>query len=145
MYRCLYKWYNKNIKKRRKEINMERLQQVLNTQKQLQNRLGKDISVMGQADKTALIKDNVYFVTEELHEMARELPYVKDWKDYSGLTDVDIANRIELAKKEFADVFTFLMNIAIALGIDASELYNLYFEKNSINHKRQDDGYKEEA
>lgn len=124
---------------------MERLQQVIDTQVQLQNRLGKDISVMGQAEKTALIKDNVYFVTEELHEMARELPFVKDWKDYSSLSEADIAKRLELAKKEFADVFTFLMNIAIALGMNAEDLYNLYFEKNSINHKRQDDGYKEEV
>lgn len=124
---------------------MERLQQVLDTQMKLQNRLGKDITVMGQADKTALIKDNVYFVTEELHEMARELPYIKDWKDYSGLSEADVAKRLVLAKKEFADVFTFLMNIAIALGMDAEDLYNLYFEKNSINHKRQDDGYKEEV
>ncbi len=124
---------------------MNRLQQIIDTQKQLQNRLGKDISTMGQAEKTALIKDNVYFVTEELHEMARELPYVKDWKDYSGLSDEDIANRVERARKEFIDVFIFLMNIGIALNMSAEDIENYFFEKNAINHARQDNGYKEEA
>lgn len=122
---------------------MNKLQEVLNTQTQLQNRLGNNIKKMTEQQLTAYVKNNVFFVTEELHEMTRELPYVKEWKDYSKLTDEDIARRKELAQEEFIDVFTFLMNIALSLELTADEIYDLYFQKNKVNHSRQDNGYVE--
>lgn len=122
---------------------MNKLQEVLNTQTQLQNRLGNNIKEMTEQQLTAYVKNNVFFVTEELHEMTRELPYVKEWKDYSKLTDEDIARRKELAQEEFIDVFTFLMNIALSLELTADEIYDLYFQKNKVNHSRQDNGYVE--
>lgn len=122
---------------------MNKLQEVLNTQTQLQNRLGNNIKEMTEQQLTAYVKNNVFFVTEELHEMTRELPYVKEWKDYSKLTDEDIAHRKELAQEEFIDVFTFLMNIALSLELTADEIYDLYFQKNKVNHSRQDNGYVE--
>ena len=122
---------------------MNKLQEVLNTQTQLQNRLGNNIKEMTEQQLTAYVKNNVFFVTEELHEMTRELPYVKEWKDYSKLTDEDIACRKELAQEEFIDVFTFLMNIALSLELTADEIYDLYFQKNKVNHSRQDNGYVE--
>lgn len=124
---------------------MNRLQAVIDTQKLFQNRLGQDVTQMSEEQRTALVKENVYFVTEELHEMARELPHVKSWKDYSQLTKEDIVDKKQKAKEEFADVFTFLMNIAIALGLSADDIYALYFEKNAINHDRQDSGYIEQG
>lgn len=122
---------------------MNKLQEVLNTQTQLQNRLGNNIKEMTEQQLTAYVKNNVFFVTEELHEMTRELPYVKEWKDYSKLTGEDIARRKELAQEEFIDVFTFLMNIALSLELTADEIYDLYFQKNKVNHSRQDNGYVE--
>ena len=122
---------------------MNKLQEVLNTQTQLQNRLGNNIKEMTEQQLTAYVKNNVFFVTEELHEMTRELPYVKEWKDYSKLTSEDIARRKELAQEEFIDVFTFLMNIALSLELTADEIYDLYFQKNKVNHSRQDNGYVE--
>lgn len=122
---------------------MNKLQKVLDTQTELQNRLGNNIKEMTEQQKTAYVKNNVFFVTEELHEMTRELPYVKEWKDYSQLSGEDIARRKELAQEEFIDVFTFLMNIALTLELTADEIYDLYFQKNKVNHKRQDNGYVE--
>ena len=122
---------------------MNQLQKVLDTQTELQNRLGNNIKEMTEQQKTAYVKNNVFFVTEELHEMTRELPYVKEWKDYSQLSGEDIARRKELAQEEFIDVFTFLMNIALTLELTADEIYDLYFQKNKVNHKRQDNGYVE--
>lgn len=122
---------------------MNKLQKVLDTQTELQNRLGNNIKEMTEQQKTAYVKNNVFFVTEELHEMTRELPYVKEWKDYSQLSGEDIARRKELAQEEFIDVFTFLMNIALTLELTADEIYDLYFQKNKVNHERQDNGYVE--
>ncbi|MBO5434924.1 dUTPase [bacterium] len=122
---------------------MNKLQKVLDTQTELQNRLGNNIKKMTEQQKTAYVKNNVFFVTEELHEMTRELPYVKEWKDYSQLSGEDIARRKELAQEEFIDVFTFLMNIALTLELTADEIYDLYFQKNKVNHERQDNGYVE--
>lgn len=122
---------------------MNKLQKVLDTQTELQNRLGNNIKEMTEQQKTAYVKNNVFFVTEELHEMTRELPYVKEWKDYSQLSGEDIARRKELAQEEFIDVFTFLMNVALTLELTADEIYDLYFQKNKVNHKRQDNGYVE--
>lgn len=122
---------------------MNQLQKVLDTQTELQNRLGNNIKKMTEQQKTAYVKNNVFFVTEELHEMTRELPYVKEWKDYSQLSGEDIARRKELAQEEFIDVFTFLMNIALTLELTADEIYDLYFQKNKVNHERQDNGYVE--
>jgi len=42
----------------------------------------------------------------------------------------------ENAKKEFIDVFTFVVNIAIALKIDPEELYQRYIAKNDKNIMR---------
>ena len=122
---------------------MNQLQKVLDTQTELQNRLGNNIKKMTEQQKTAYVKNNVFFVTEELHEMTRELPYVKEWKDYSQLSGEDIARRKELAQEEFIDVFTFLMNIALTLELTADEIYDLNFQKNKVNHERQDNGYVE--
>ena len=122
---------------------MNQLQKVLDTQTELQNRLGNNIKKMTEQQKTAYVKNNVFFVTEELHEMTRELPYVKEWKDYSQLSGEVIARRKELAQEEFIDVFTFLMNIALTLELTADEIYDLYFQKNKVNHERQDNGYVE--
>ena len=122
---------------------MNQLQKVLDTQTELQNRLGNNIKKMTEQQKTAYVKNNVFFVTEELHEMTRELPYVKEWKDYSQLSGEDIARRKELAQEEFIDVFTFLMNIALTLELTADKIYDLYFQKNKVNHERQDNGYVE--
>ena len=122
---------------------MNQLQKVLDTQTELQNRLGNNIKKMTEQQKTVYVKNNVFFVTEELHEMTRELPYVKEWKDYSQLSGEDIARRKELAQEEFIDVFTFLMNIALTLELTADEIYDIYFQKNKVNHERQDNGYVE--
>lgn len=124
---------------------MSKLQQVINAQIGFQNRLGHDTTTMTEEQRTALVKENVYFVTEELHEMTRELPHVKGWKDYSQLTTEDIVAKKQMAKEEFADAFTFLMNIAIALELSAEDVYELYFNKNKINHNRQDNGYVEQG
>ena len=120
----------------------EKLQQVLDTQKQLQERLGTSFD-MTTEERAKFFKEQAYFVTDELHELGKELPHLKGWKSYDQLTDADLQQRFANAREEFIDVFTFLMNIALALDIDAEAMYKLYFDKNKVNNKRQDDGYEE--
>lgn len=61
---------------------------------------------------TKALRDNVYFFVEELHEMGREVPYMKPWKTY---LQADMAtNYLEWFKKaqvELIDAFHFLLNI----------------------------------
>lgn len=122
---------------------MKQLKEIFDLQKEFQLRLGHDTDTMSHEDRTAHIKGNAFFVIDEVMEMCKELAFLKPWKDYSDLTDEQIAEMYEAARKEWIDVFIFLLNIGLALDIDAQDVYDLFMEKNKINHNRQDNGYKE--
>lgn len=116
---------------------MNKLQFMLDTQKKLQDRL-KTLDFKNEQERTLFIKHHSQYIDQELHEMLRELPFFKEWKNYDNW---DHEAKRELAKEEFVDVFHFVLNIALALDMDAEELFNRYLAKNNINHVRQDNGY----
>lgn len=118
------------------------LNKMLKCQENLQNRLGADFNFMLLEERAMFIKEMSYFVTEELHEMTREIPYVKSWsKKYDSWDEEKIKDQYSKAKEEFIDVITFALNIALALGMDGKEIEEMYYEKNEINHKRQNSNY----
>ena len=68
--------------------------------------------------------------------------------DFSSMTREEITAYIkeyeadmEEARKEFIDMFHFVLNIALALGMSDKDIYYMYMEKNEENHRRQDEGY----
>lgn len=117
------------------------LNDLLYTQNKLQERLGQDIKSMTREERTKFIKEHSIHATQEMHEMLYELPFFKPWKDYSNMPIGDQIRQWEKAETEFIDMLHFVLNIALALGLDEYDIYNKYMEKNKENHERQDEGY----
>ena len=46
-------------------------------------------------------------------------------------------------KVELVDMLHFWVSMCTVAGLDAKEALDLYFKKNELNHKRQNEGYKE--
>ena len=46
-------------------------------------------------------------------------------------------------KVELVDMLHFWVSMCTVSGMDANEVLDLYFKKNKLNHKRQEEGYKE--
>ncbi|MDP1183596.1 dCTP pyrophosphatase, partial [Klebsiella pneumoniae] len=63
--------------------------------------------------------------------VAKQETYIKDM---SGKDQLEI-------KFEMIDILHFILNMFIALGMDAEEVFKLYFLKNAENFARQDNGY----
>jgi len=114
---------------------------MLQKQEELQERLGYDFRSMTQEEITAYIKEFSIHLTQELHEMLYVLPYFKPWKNYSAMTVEEYETNMEEARREFIDMFHFMLNIALALNMSGKDIYDMYMEKNKENHKRQDEGY----
>ena len=117
------------------------LDKMLQKQKELQECLGYDFRSMTQEEITAYIKEFSIHLTQEMHEMLYVLPYFKPWKDYSAMTVEEYKAGMEEARKEFIDMFHFMLNIALALNMSSKDIYNMYMAKNKENHRRQDEGY----
>ena len=117
------------------------LDKMLQKQKELQECLGYDFRSMTQEEITAYIKEFSIHLTQEMHEMLYVLPYFKPWKDYSAMTVEEYKAGMEEARKEFIDMFHFMLNIALALNMSSKDIYNMNMAKNKENHRRQDEGY----
>jgi dimeric dUTPase (all-alpha-NTP-PPase superfamily) len=71
-----------------------------------------------------------------LHDESRELGEEIPWKWWSKeMLDMD-AIRVEIV-----DILHFWISMALASGMDASEVHRLYLLKNQVNLDRQDAGY----
>jgi len=46
-------------------------------------------------------------------------------------------------KIELVDMLHFWVSMCTVAGLDANEVFDLYFKKNKLNHKRQEQGYKD--
>lgn len=117
---------------------MNEIQSLLDSQESFQNKLGIDFRTMDEKDIAEYIRDQVYWSTEELHEMCRELPYIKSWKDYSSLSPEEKFDMSNKAREEYIDVFHFVINIGVALGFTGDQLVDEYFKKHKINNERQE-------
>lgn len=114
---------------------------MLDKQKELQERLGT-LNFNGPRDVTAYIKEYSLHLNDEVHEMLRELPYLKPWsKKYDSWDEDKLSEQMQKAREEYIDAVHFMLNIAIALDLDAETIHKMYMEKNAINHKRQNEGY----
>lgn len=120
-------------------MKLNTLQLVLNKQLDFQSKFGYKREETDVETVSSLIHTHAAFLNEETIEMLRELPFHKPWVDYSGLTKDEIVEKFDNAKKEWVDMFIFLMNIAVFLGLDAQDIEKLYLEKAGLNYKRQED------
>jgi dimeric dUTPase (all-alpha-NTP-PPase superfamily) len=120
---------------------MGKLQEMLNKQYELQERLGTDFGAMTAREITAFIKEHSIHVNQEMNEMLYELPFFKPWKNYDDMTSDDIDAAFMKAQEEYIDFMHFALNIGLALGFTECMMARMYLDKNKENHRRQDEGY----
>lgn len=122
--------------------NMDMLTTMVKMQKTLQETaMGYDFDNMSSQDRTAYIKEMSIHINQELNELLYELPFFKPWKDYSNMTDAEIADAFTKASKEFIDLVHFMLNVGIALNMTSSTMFTEYYMKNKENYERQLEGY----
>lgn len=109
------------------------LRQVFGSQAHFQKLLGHDYSTMSTEELVEYIKNQVLALLDEGHEALNEV----SWKPWAKDTFV---NHKELAG-ELADILCFLVNLALAVGMTAQDLYAAHQEKALRNIKRQEVGY----
>jgi len=74
--------------------------------------------------------------TAMVHE-AIELQRLTSWKWWKKPTPFDT----EAAKEELIDIWHFIVQASIELGMTPADVVNVYKRKNSINRERQTSGY----
>ena len=80
------------------------------------------------------LKDYAWRITEEIGESMSSLKN-KPWKSTHVATDVDHY------REELADAFHFFVELCILSGIEADDLFKLYFRKAEVNAFRQRTNY----
>ena len=117
------------------------LKTIMNTQKALQERLGYNFENMTDEQRAIFMRDHRGYLADEVAEALYEMPFYKSWKDYSKMSDEDKQAAWQKVKMELVDALHFFVNLLLAAGFTADELYKMYMAKNQENHRRQDAGY----
>ena len=74
--------------------------------------------------------------TAIIHE-AVELQRLTSWKWWKQIQPIDY----QKAREELADIWHFVVDLSLVLGLTPEKLVEEYQRKNLINHKRLDEGY----
>jgi dimeric dUTPase (all-alpha-NTP-PPase superfamily) len=109
------------------------LQDLFDKQMSLNQRIGVNPPEMNDEEKVQWILNYTRATSQELAELIDSVP----WKWWAKYQEFDVQN----AKVEVVDLFHFLISLAQVLGMDATDVHDLYNRKNKLNFKRQDDGY----
>lgn len=121
---------------------MDKLETMMEMQKQFQERIGFNFETMTEKEKATYMKEMQMWVTDEMSEALHELKFAKGWsKQYDSWTQEETEYHADKFKDEMVDAFHFFMNVLIAAGMDANELFERYLKKNKINIDRQNNGY----
>lgn len=108
------------------------LQIMFDRQKVLQRRL-RDVDL--PAMRPDLIPITVTSIVAELGEILEDEQHWKDWR--KNPVDTDIAHM----RMETADLWHFVINLTLYLGMDAQDIFEEFEAKNAVNHERQDNNY----
>lgn len=109
------------------------LQDLFDKQMSLNQRIGVNPPEMDEEEQIKWILNYTRAASQEMAELIDSVP----WKWWAKYQEFDVQN----AKIEVVDLFHFLISLAQVLGMDASDVHDLYNQKNKLNFKRQDDGY----
>ncbi len=114
---------------------MDKLDNIFEQQKELNNRIGVNTDTMSEDDKARWVLNYTRAMQQEIAELIDSVP----WKWWAKYQEFDEQN----AKVEVVDLFHFLISIAQVLGMSPDDLYQAYVKKNKVNHNRQEGGYAE--
>ena len=137
---------------------MDNLEQLFKEQKRLNKRCGCPVDVIREhlraiantnqvPSKEITIQGIGEWVNNYLDAMASEVQELKDclyWKHWCQ--EAQDGRRMELhdlqnARVEVVDMFFFVISLALCVGLNADEVFELYMQKLKVNHERQDKGY----
>ena len=111
------------------------LQAMLDAQRTFQLIIAPELGGGDPADKCNphFLRDMKDALESELDELQNET----GWKPWATSRHVNI----DAARSEWIDAWHFMMNIALALGMDEEMILNMYMAKLKKNIARQDAGY----
>jgi len=111
----------------------DKLEELFKMQEKLQKRLGYDLQKISEKHSQKYFNLMFIAIIEECVEIIRETPW-KPWKKSMTFNQVKL-------QEEVIDLWHFIINLSIASGLTPQKLYDKFVEKNTVNHKRQDNGY----
>lgn len=114
---------------------------MLDMQTAFQRRVDPRFESADLKERAAFIRDHFVYLDQELQEALYEVPFFKHWKDYTKMTDEEIEEAYTKYKEELVDAMHFFMNLMIAAGMTAEDMFSMYLDKNKENIRRQDEGY----
>ena len=114
------------------------LEKMLQKQKELQDIIQssfdrKSWDLLDIQERAHWIKENVLYMQVEIAEFLQELPHFKSWKEYPENSSIYENSSLH---EEYIDIMFFWLNIGLLLGLSATDIYNLYDNKHSINLQR---------
>lgn len=112
---------------------MDKLDEIFSLQSKLNSYLGYKFEDLSEKQQIEWILKLSQALQQETSELVNTTPW-KWWKKHQQFDKTN-------AKKELIDIVHFVVAIAIALGMNADELFSEYTMKNKINHDRHDNGY----
>ncbi|OPZ74025.1 MAG: dUTPase [Verrucomicrobia bacterium ADurb.Bin474] len=116
---------------------MDKLDEIFQLQKQLNERIGVKLDGLSQEDQTTWLLNYTRAMQQELAELVDSVP----WKWWAKYQTFDAQN----AKVEIVDLFHFLVSAAQVMGLSAQDVYESYLKKNKVNLERQESGYTKKA
>ncbi|MBN2234746.1 MAG: dUTPase [Opitutales bacterium] len=116
---------------------MDKLDEIFQLQKQLNERIGVKLDGLSQEEQTTWLLNYTRAMQQELAELVDSVP----WKWWAKYQTFDAQN----AKVEIVDLFHFLVSAAQVMGLSAQDVYESYLKKNKVNLERQESGYTQKA
>ena len=86
------------------------------------------------------LNDYIAAASNELEEL-RDCTYWKHWCAEAQQGRRFALADLQNARVEVIDLLFFWVSMAQCVGLNAEDVYRLYLQKLSVNHKRQDTGY----
>ena len=110
--------------------DQDRLGRIFELQRSLAGMMSPGRYPKAQEDRVSVL------CTAIIHEAA-ELQRTTNWKWWKSPARFDS----EAAREELIDIWHFVVQAALELGLTPDDLLDEYIRKNEINKKRQRDGY----
>jgi hypothetical protein len=125
-----------------RELSM--LEDMFERQAALNRRIGYDTKSLREHfdEQTAgrWLNDYIIAAGNELEEL-RDCTFWKHWCAEARQGKRFAIHDLQNARVEVIDLLFFWISMAQCVGLNAQDVYNLYLQKLSVNHKRQDGEY----